>query len=355
MKHTIGILAIFVLLIAGAMLFSGCGKKTAETNLNVQQTEEQKGDQTKDTGTMASKPWIQVIKDGAFLITSNTEKIVLKTGDEVDAGVTIETDKNGLANIFFSDGSVARLDSQTKITISAGMYDVKTKTLTVRIKLIVGNLWSKIMKLATPESVWEVRTTNAVAAVRGSAFGMSYSRGKTRIIGSEHIIAVNAVNPETDEVIGNQQAAVEEDKYLEIFDATVLDYASIGKEISEDVKQVGDAVLGEEWVKSSLEADEKINDRLQAIEDGGMTSEEALDEYREEIIKEFEQFTSANPDDVVFDIVTSSDDSINLLDVEAPVDDAGVVEPGSADDSGTEIIIEPDTGSTSTPTNPNSR
>lgn len=341
MKHTIGILAIFVLLIAGAMLFSGCGKKVADTGQNAQITEEQTEGQPNDSGTTAGKPWIQVVKDGVFLISSGTEKNTLKTGDEMNEGAIIETDKNGLANIYFPDGSVARLDSQTKITLSAGLYDVNTKTLTVKIKLAAGNLWSKIMKLATPESVWEVHTANAVAAVRGSAFGMSFSRGKTRVIGSEHVISVNPINPKTGEMIKGQQAAVGENNYLEISDALALDFASGERDIKRFVKPISGLMLSEDWIKASLEADQKINERVQIFEGSGLTNDQALDRYREEVTNEFEPFITDNFDDATFDVVTSSGDSIDLLDV--------------VPDGGSEIIIEPDTGPISDTTSPNYR
>ena len=56
----------------------------------------------------------------------------------------------------------------------------------MRINL-VGQAWSKIISLATPDSVWEVRTSTAVATVRGTAFGMGTDGNP--VIGSENKVA----------------------------------------------------------------------------------------------------------------------------------------------------------------------
>ncbi len=321
MKKTIGILALFIVLIAGAMLFSGCGKKSDNSDIkdgNTQKIE----DQSDNSEFIIGKPWIQVVKEGVFLVVADAENKVLKTGDEIDNGATIETDEHGLANVFFPDGSVARLDSQTKITVLTGDFNEKTKTLTVRIKLVAGNLWSKIMKLATPESVWEVQTTNAVAAVRGTAFGMSFFEGNTRVIGSEHNIEVNPVNPETGDVIESQRVVVEEQKYLEISDVLALNYASGEKYLTDSIKQINDVLLSEEWIRNSQEADREINNRLQSFEESGLTSDQALERYRE-TIKEFELLNIG--DDSSYRTI-QSDDSIDLLGV-TPTDTSTTTEP----------------------------
>lgn len=357
MKNTLGILAIFIMLVAGAMLFSGCGRKEANNKVDqsaaVEQNIEENG-----VESAVNKPWVQVLKDGVFL-SVNSSKTALKTGDEINRGDVIETDKNGLANIYFPDGSMARLDSKTIIILNDGLYDAGNKTLIVRMKLVAGNVWSKIMALATPESIWEVKTTNAVAAVRGSAFGMSFYTGKTRIIGSEHQIIVRPIDPKTEEVIEGQEAVVEEEKYLVITSGSVLDYASGKRKISEDVLVADERLMGEDWIRSSVEADALINAKLQKLKETGLDNDAALERYRIEVINNFRPYLNVLDDSAAHRIVTSSDNSIdnsglNLLDVGvSSQDNTAGSEPGAGSDQtegGSEIIIEPDSGSnTSTP------
>jgi FecR protein len=299
MKKELGILLIFVALLAGAMLLSGCGKKTIEEEITmppitppVNQQENEK------TLPVISKPWVQISKGSLFLIvpatsTTGTVQIALKTGDELNEGDQIETDKTGLANIYFPDGSVARLDTETRITITSALYVPNSKTLVVRLKLSAGSIWSKIMKLATPESVWEVNSTNAVAAVRGSAFGMSVRGGKIRVIGSEHKIIVDLFDAKTGFLIKGQEAFVAENDYLDITPEELAAFIKGEKKVSDDVEKIPAGVLEESWVKFSLAADKKINDRLLEFETQGLSNDQALDKYRASVIEEFYPLVTA--------------------------------------------------------------
>lgn len=312
MKKELGILLIFVALLAGAMLFSGCGSKNNEEEITMPPiTPPVVPQENEKTTPVMSKPWVQISKGGLFLVvpatsTTGTVKITLKTGDELNEGDQIETDKTGLANIYFPDGSVARLDTETKITITSALYVPNSKTLVVRLKLAAGSVWSKIMKLATPESVWEVNSTNAVAAVRGSAFGMSVRGGDIRVIGSEHKITVDLFDAKTGFLIKGQEAFVAENDYLDITPEELADFIKGVKKVSDDVEKIPAAVLDEGWIKYSLAADKKINDRLLELEAQGLSSDQALDKYRAEIIDELYPVVTVEPANMGGEVVTST-------------------------------------------------
>jgi hypothetical protein len=285
MKRTIGIIIIFVTFVAGAMLLTGCGnKKTAEQTQPVENiaatttpAEEQ---------PQISKPWIQVVKAGVFMIADSASSVVLNSGDELNEGVLVETDTTGLANIVFPDGSVARLDSNTSVIISVGSYNEDTKTLSVRLKLAAGNLWSKIMTLATPESFWEVQTSNAVAAVRGTAFGVSFAKDTTTIIGSEHQVTVRAINPETRAVIAEQDAIVDEGKYVVITAANIESLVKKTARLADWIKVTPKIILDQAWIKSALSADARINTQLKSAESMGLTEVQSQELYVDTIIEE---------------------------------------------------------------------
>lgn len=312
MKRELSILVIFVTLLAGAMLFSGCGSKNSEeatamppiTPPVVQQ-------EPAKTLPVISKPWVQISKGGAFLVvqatsTTGTIKTALKTGDELNEGDQIETDKTGLANIYFPDGSVARLDTETRLTITSALYVPNSKTLVVRLKLAAGSVWSKIMKLATPESVWEVNSTNAVAAVRGSAFGMSVRGGKLRVVGSEHRIVVDLIDPKTGLLIKGQEAFVAENDYLDITPEELAAYIKGEKKVGDSVERIPAGTLEESWVKSSLVADKKINDRLLKLEADGASNDQALDAYRASVIEEFYPLVNAEQENADMEVGVSA-------------------------------------------------
>jgi len=293
MRNTIISLALFSALIAGAMLLSGCGIEEPADPLVAQPVEKPALVEEKQPEPSIGQPWIQVIKDGVFLVksaisTASSTKIALKTGDLLKEGDKIETDKTGLANLYFPDGSVARLDSNTRIEIESVIYEPRSKTLVVRVKLAVGNLWSKIIKLATPESLWEVKTSNAVAAVRGTAFGVSYTPdGRTRVIGSENKVTVNLISTSTRALVANQQATVEAKKYIEILPADLGAYIKGTKKLSAQVKAIPPQIYQETWIQSAEQADGKINGQVKEFEVQGSTNDQALEQYRVEVINEF--------------------------------------------------------------------
>ena len=161
-----------------------------------------------DTGAL---PWVEVLKPGVFSAARE-----LKTGDELRTPATIKTNSTGLANIYFPDGSVARLDSNTELVLEEGSYDGADKTLRVKMLLSVGRVWSKILELATPRSSWEVKTANAVATVRGTAFGVEYISGKTTVVGSEHSVAVANLDQNTSTILLESQVMTVADGVVEV-------------------------------------------------------------------------------------------------------------------------------------------
>ncbi|MFA5062418.1 MAG: FecR family protein [Patescibacteria group bacterium] len=168
-------------------------------------------DQTSEKVTL---PWIEVVRPTVFLVDNTGATKELQTGEEVNQGDKIKTDENGVANIYFPDGSVARLDTNTEITIDAASYDQSDKSLVVKIFVSIGKVWSKIVGLATPNSSWQVESSNAVATVRGTAFGVQVIDGSTEVIGSENNVSVQIKDAKNN--ILADTAVVGPDKYLKI-------------------------------------------------------------------------------------------------------------------------------------------
>jgi len=144
------------------------------------------------------KPWIDVSSGKAFSFSATGEVLSeLKSGDEIARGAVVGTDTEGRASIYFPEGSVVRLDGNSKIEIKDQDYSPEGKTLTVRIKMLGGRMWSKVWGVLTPASVWEVETSNAVATVRGTAFGTIRTEGRSVFIGSESEVMVRLIDPQT--------------------------------------------------------------------------------------------------------------------------------------------------------------
>ncbi|MDE1970364.1 MAG: FecR domain-containing protein [Patescibacteria group bacterium] len=225
------------------------------------------GSSVPSSPSSVQQPWIEVVTPPVFDVATHKE---LQTGDELAEGSTVEAGPAGLANIYFANGSLMRVDSNTRFTLQNVSYDTKTRTSVTRIQLIIGRVWSKLIALATPESVWEVKTVNAVATVRGTAFGVEYTPdngGTTRIIGAEHQISVGLVDPATQNVVADNAATVTSGTYVQITTPDVGRVIAHQVPVSEVVvvKKTPDTILQQPWIQQSLQADTTVDNQLQSL------------------------------------------------------------------------------------------
>ena len=252
-----------------------------------------------------SKPWIEIVAPGVFELAGDqkTEKRELQTGDELENGTVVGVRKEALANIYFPDGSVARLDSETRLVVEAGEFNPKNNNLNVQLNLLWGRVWSKVITVLTPESTWEVKTTNAVAVVRGTAFGVEYvEEGKSNIVGYENKVAVKLIDPETKKVLPVIAMVVEAKKVLEVKKEVIENIKAqlavgelrqgaaviatkAGKPLIE-VKEASEKVLNQDWVKRGIEADKKLDEKLRGAREKIKVQKEATKESQKEIQEE---------------------------------------------------------------------
>lgn len=227
--------------------------------------------QKKEGGNQSSsqektpKAWIDVVKPAASELKKESELEVrrLLTGDELEKGAVVKTDKTGFGDIYFPGGSVLRLDSETKVTMEEESFNPQSKKLTAKIILAGGRVWSKVLELATPDSLWEVKTSNTVATVRGTAFSVEYLKGKTKITGSEGEVLVAILDPQTGKIIKDSQVIIAPDKFIEIRDEDIESIKKNPEITADKVKDVPKEILRGNWLKRAIEADKEIEKLLQ--------------------------------------------------------------------------------------------
>ncbi len=253
-----------------------------------------------------SKPWIEVVQPAVFELAGNQNDKLreLLTGDELSEGAVISVEKTGLANIHFPDGSAARLDGGTKLVIEKGTYDPKSDTLSVTLNLVWGRVWSKIVGLATPESHWEVKTSTAVATVRGTAFGVEYiEEGKSNIVGYENKVEVTMIDPDTKKILEGIKMIVEPEKFLEVKREAIVEMKkhlarndvkqaatavmSSASAILMEVKQSPKAMMEKDWVKRGIEEDGKLEEKISRIKEKVKDELEIRKEIRKELRDDF--------------------------------------------------------------------
>lgn len=246
-----------------------------------------------EENNFSNNPWIEVLAPEVFeLSVDDSLNRELKTGDELKIGNSVEAKNSGLANIHFPDGSMTQINSGTKILVDSVNFEKESGQIAVKLRLLFGRAWFRIMTLATPDSLWEVKTTNAVATVRGTAFGVEYVGGKSRVIGSEDKVAVNPIDPATKEVIKGVALVVSSDKFVEIKNEDVERLKAVGfaapTERAAPVFQVKDAsaeILKEDWVKRGKELDATLN-RKKELKRSSRESALPREESKEALPKE---------------------------------------------------------------------
>jgi hypothetical protein len=189
------------------------------------------------------RPWIEITNAHIFLLKNEgDEKTLLTNGDELEAGARIVSDATGRAIVHFADGSLARVGADTEFILETGSYDESKKTLTVAMQLVNGRIWSRIIELATPASLWEIKTANAVAVVRGTAFGIEYKNGISRVIGSENKVTVIPIDPKTNKRLEEAAVIITPGTFVEVTKDGASPIRNTPQEIKED-----------DWIKEAQE------------------------------------------------------------------------------------------------------
>ncbi|MFA4954270.1 MAG: FecR family protein [Patescibacteria group bacterium] len=147
-------------------------------------------------GALASEdvPAIRVesIKANVEYKTSGSDEWrAVMAAQELHQGDAVRTDKDGRADIRWSDRGVTRLDPGSQITIEtlpAQAWDLERATL--RIKVESGRVWTRLRKILNLQGEMEVATDDVVATVRGTAFGVVPTASSTVVAVGESVVEV---------------------------------------------------------------------------------------------------------------------------------------------------------------------
>lgn len=238
-------------------------------------------------GSIVQNAWIEVTSDPVYLDVAG-EKTPLKSGDSLGVGATIETGSTGVAIIHFPDASLARIDVDTTLTLSALSFNTDDNSLVVSIGLSIGRVWSKVMGLATPESSWEVTTSNTVATVRGTAFGVGYKKdGTSWVLGSQHTVAVAPLDPKTKQKIANAEILLQEDRLIQLTnrDAAIASTAISSSTIAAKVTPLTGDFRTDTWIHAERAADKKIDEKIDTLRREGANDASVRDEIHKEEVK----------------------------------------------------------------------
>jgi hypothetical protein len=110
--------------------------------------------------------------DGKVRIYAKGSKsgVLAKKNDRIAKGGELKVADKSRVELRFADGTVMRFAQNTSVKMDEVMYDGKTGDKKVRVDMGGGKVWANVKKLATADSRVEVKTTNAVAGVRGKVY-----------------------------------------------------------------------------------------------------------------------------------------------------------------------------------------
>ncbi len=300
MKYVLGVAAIVIVAVVGFFGFRFL-QRSSDVTIMPQQV---------PTDELATTVWVEVLGGKVFYASAATAtEVPVASGDVVQAGGTVRTDGQGKAVIHFPDSSFASLDVNTKLTLSETSYDPTTQSLVAKFFLTSGRVWSKIFDLATPTSAWEVKTANAVATVRGTAFGMEYRDKKSRVLGSQHTVRVVPVSKS---VMTKAQVDVKEDEQVEITDAQADAIASGRTAPTSFVspRRIDPAI--DPWAANGKKEEARYEGELKKLKDSGVSSPKELRvKMRTLFEKQFEGLIKERVRAIVPTTQPSTDDSQN--------------------------------------------
>lgn len=107
---------------------------------------------------------------------------LLKQGDVLTKDQEVKVAKKSRMELRFPDGTIMRLAEKSHLKLNQLSYNKQTEGKNVKVDLSIGKLWAKVKKLTTPDSSVEVRTSNAVAGVRGTVYRVNVEDDKSAMV-----------------------------------------------------------------------------------------------------------------------------------------------------------------------------
>ncbi|HEY41456.1 MAG TPA: DUF11 domain-containing protein [Dehalococcoidia bacterium] len=129
--------------------------------------------------------------------SGNDNWIEAEVGTTVELGDTLRAGDDSRAVVTFFEGSTIELEAGTEVEVTELGIAEDTGSTIIRLKQVIGNTVSRVKKLADADSVYEIETPTAIAAVRGSImFVRVREDGATAVGNSEGSVSVTAQGQE---------------------------------------------------------------------------------------------------------------------------------------------------------------
>jgi hypothetical protein len=135
------------------------------------------------SGSSSNDAVVTVLQGSARVYSKGVAKgRPLKKGDTLKKDQEVKVAKKSRMEIRFPDGTIMRLAEKSHLKLNQLSFNKRTEEKNVKVDLSIGKLWAKVKKLITPDSSVEVRTSNAVAGVRGTVYRVNVEDDKSAVV-----------------------------------------------------------------------------------------------------------------------------------------------------------------------------
>jgi len=206
-------------------------------------------------GTATGTAFLTDVAGGVF-VTHNGKREAASQGP-VAEGDLIETETESSAVVVWPDYGHTLLDASSKLTITKATQDANN--INVELKLDSGRIWTRLERLLGTGSGFDVRSSNVVATVRGTSFGLDHRDGKNvNIQVAESHVAIKKFRTSTStESIGEmelnpgEQALIDENFKSKMPKALIMDEAAMSDPFIELGNSKYDPALMS-WISKAL-------------------------------------------------------------------------------------------------------
>jgi hypothetical protein len=114
---------------------------------------------------------LEVIEDRVELTPEGSDEFEeARTGQSLEEGIRLRTDRTGLAAISYADGSLTRVGPSTEFELTTLRTGGPERQIVGRLE--AGQTFHRVTEVTGSSSRFEVETSKAVAAVRGTEFAV---------------------------------------------------------------------------------------------------------------------------------------------------------------------------------------
>src|SRR5574341_1839396 len=121
----------------------------------------------------------------------------IRKGDRLAKDQEVRVGERSRIELRFPDGTVMRFSEKSSVKLNDVYYNKASGDKSVKVDLSLVKLWAKVKKLTTTDSRVEVKTTNAVAGVRGTVYRVNVEEDKSALV-KVYDGAVYVANPPRD-------------------------------------------------------------------------------------------------------------------------------------------------------------